>query len=390
MSVFENYEEDLKPDGENSLAKIIEKIKPQSIILDVGCSSGALGLFLVEHKQCIVDGVDLDQDAIEICRSRKYRNLAVKNLELDGILDVFKKEDYDCIVIADVLEHLVNPNKLLSQLKELIKPDGIIILSVPNVSHIASALELLSGKFHYRSNGLLDSTHVRFYTYESLLSKLTEFGFFLWDADKVIKSISETEFGENEVNLFPKNWINAILENRADALVYQWILTVKKYPSPNKLIYPQSKQLTKPKKIQFDSELFWKSKEESHFSKESMIVGFFEEESSNDFRLNFYFKNLPKNGIDRIRVDLLSNNKAFWIKEASIIKESKKIIWRWDGYCGPYTLVNLISFSLKRLKGSVFFNQSNDPQWLPEISEYVLNQISEGDIFSIVIGKTTI
>ena len=76
--------------------------------------------------------------------------------------------EFDAIVAADVLEHLKDPLEALNRLRPFLKPDGFFVISVPNVAHGSVRLALLSGDFEYADIGLLDSTHLRFFTRETL------------------------------------------------------------------------------------------------------------------------------------------------------------------------------------------------------------------------------
>jgi cyclopropane fatty-acyl-phospholipid synthase-like methyltransferase len=87
LVVMENhnkYSRDVIPETEESLSKIVAQIHANSVVLDIGCSSGMLGRYLVLQKECVVDGVDIDQGAIEVCRP-VYRKVVIRNLETDSI-----------------------------------------------------------------------------------------------------------------------------------------------------------------------------------------------------------------------------------------------------------------------------------------------------------------
>ena len=189
MEKYQNYSRTILGDIEESLSKIVNKIRPGSLVLDVGCGTGMLGEYLTTKRDCIVDGVDADVEAVSQS-SKIYRTTAIKNLETELLTDVFKVASYDFIVVADVIEHLISPDSLLAELQKLIKPGGTVIFSVPNVTHLAVGLELLGGNFKYSNNGLLDNTHVKFYSKESLLAKLGEFGFVASEIDTVKKLIT--------------------------------------------------------------------------------------------------------------------------------------------------------------------------------------------------------
>ncbi len=84
--------------------------------------------------------------------------------------DDLKKENrtFDYIVMADILEHLHDPGKVLGQARDLLRPGGSIWISVPNITHNGVLIEMLNGRFEYRKIGLLDNTHIRFFSAGSL------------------------------------------------------------------------------------------------------------------------------------------------------------------------------------------------------------------------------
>ena len=239
------YERGIQLNSEESLSKIVSKIQSNSTVLDVGCSSGFLGKYLIENMKCVVDGVDVDSEAIEVCRNI-YRKAEVINIENNYISDVLHQK-YDFIVVADVLEHLYDPEKFLSDIPRLVNKNGSIIFSVPNVTHIALGLDLLRGNFNYSENGLLDKTHLRFFSRSSLLKLLNKYNLFSWEIDSVNKEIFETEFSESNQDVLSYDIVEQLIKNHKDALTYQWIVTAKtKKPlSPIINLPPQKRGIEK-------------------------------------------------------------------------------------------------------------------------------------------------
>jgi O-antigen biosynthesis protein len=144
--------------------------------------------------------------------------------DLDGIdLDEELGSDrFDVIVAADVLEHLKDPLKALRRLRGFLAPGGSFVISLPNVAHGSIRLALLQGRFRYRELGLLDATHLRFFTRESI-------GQLLDDAELVIAEMylqrlaidaSEVEFDRARV---PAEVMQS-LEEDPDAATYQFVL----------------------------------------------------------------------------------------------------------------------------------------------------------------------
>ncbi len=166
----------LDPSAEDSLAKIARLIPHGSTVLDVGCAVGVLGQYLTEQQGCSVDGIEGNAEAAKIAQPF-YRRITVTDLESADLRHLLEGVRYDRIVCADVLEHLRDPGQVLQRLKDHLTPDGKILISIPNIGHIGVFLELLSGDFRYREEGLLDKTHLRFFTRKSFLRLLADHGF---------------------------------------------------------------------------------------------------------------------------------------------------------------------------------------------------------------------
>ena len=135
-------------------------------VLDVGCSTGYLAKALREHGNA-VSGIEYDQASAD--KARPFLDhVVVGDLEAPGIYDDFEDASFDVVVFGDVLEHLRDPLPVLRGARRLLVPGGSVVISVPNIAHGDVRLALLRGKFDYRSTGLLDETHVRFFTRSNL------------------------------------------------------------------------------------------------------------------------------------------------------------------------------------------------------------------------------
>ncbi len=179
---------------------ILNKIPSNSIVLDVGCAGGYLSHILSEKKYCNVVGMDIDEHSIK--EARKYcHNTILGNVEetIDGV-----KEKYDIILIADILEHLINPSIFLKKASKKIKKNGYMIISMPNIACLSIRTKLLLGSFNYTKTGILDETHLHFYTRSSAKKLIT-------DSDLIIDEIipigelnySAGKIGYTFTKLFP-------------------------------------------------------------------------------------------------------------------------------------------------------------------------------------------
>lgn len=385
MKSYRNYERTIHANVEESLSKIVNKIAINSVVLDVGCGPGMLGSYLSEVKGCIVDGVDSDEAAIEICRS-KYRFTAVKNLESELLTDFFQPETYDYIVVADVLEHLVNPDQLLSELRQLAKPHGTIIFSVPNITHIAIGLELLFGYFEYSQNGLLDNTHRRFYSRQSLLDKLEAFSLYAWEVDTVQKEIEDTEFSNHISKLFPVHWMNELIAHREDGLTYQWLLSTKIYPNAfQKNIEPGLLCIRNPSLL-FTTELYWADNENPCLAENNKLVGHLVIKNRDLTIVDFHFSECGSiNCLQQIRIDPVSDPKHFLIANAEILTAEENVVWRGQPKVDGSEVHGARLIACVDSVGCLFQATTNDPQWFPLIDKKILCQVTTGWVFRLTL-----
>lgn len=171
-----------------------EKIVSDSKVLDVGCANGKFGEFLNQEKNCTVVGLDCCKEAIDEAKAKNiYKELFLIDLnnlnnELEEYTDYF-----DYILFSDVLEHLYSPEKLIKKLKPFLKNDGKILLSVPNISHGSIKLKLLKNKFEYTESGLLDNTHIKFFTLDNLVNMLSDLNLQICNLDRVFLDIEASE-----------------------------------------------------------------------------------------------------------------------------------------------------------------------------------------------------
>jgi 2-polyprenyl-3-methyl-5-hydroxy-6-metoxy-1,4-benzoquinol methylase len=137
-----------------------------SQVLDVGCSTGNTGVMLKDHHLCDqVTGIELFEETAKIAQTR-LDAVIVTPVEL--ALNQIPNESMDCILCLDVLEHLVDPWAVITALGAKVKPHGIIICSIPNIRHLSVLFNLIvRGQWRYTDSGILDRTHLRFFTKSS-------------------------------------------------------------------------------------------------------------------------------------------------------------------------------------------------------------------------------
>jgi len=142
-------------------------------VLDIGCASGALGAALKEKGVPHVSGIEQNPDAARAARARIDR---VVEGDLSNIDPPFQAEEFDCIIFADVLEHIPDPECALSRYLHFLAPQGAVIISVPNMRFYAVLLRLIFDRWSYSDSGVRDRTHLRIFTRRSLQEMLARVG----------------------------------------------------------------------------------------------------------------------------------------------------------------------------------------------------------------------
>jgi len=161
----------LDPDEVSGI--VAEMIPPGSRVLDVGCGGGVLTQLWAD--KCKAEFVGIEPDPARAARARE------RGLEMHvGYLteEIIRRiGSFDIVIFADVLEHLPNPHAVLLLSRAALKPRGAVIVSVPNVAHWSVRLCLLRGIFQYRESGIMDATHLRWFTRDSIQALLATSGF---------------------------------------------------------------------------------------------------------------------------------------------------------------------------------------------------------------------
>src|SRR5262245_50159978 len=132
-------------------------------VLDLGCGRGRLG-FEIEQLGYRVTGVEANRVAIAAALGRISELIEMDLLQFERVEFALSGRRFDWLLASDVLEHLANPLETLQFYRHLLKPGGRLIVSLPNVALWDNRLRLLFGRFHYQDSGVLDRTHLRFFT----------------------------------------------------------------------------------------------------------------------------------------------------------------------------------------------------------------------------------
>ena len=208
----------------HSHTQIVKRVPKQARVLELGCGDGSMSQLLREFCQASVVGVDHNAQAVQ--QARLYcTQVHVADLEQADSLALFEDHTFDVITLVDVLEHLKNPSDLLHRLERLLAPNGHLLLSVPNIAHVSVRLELLNGQFEYESDGILDTTHLRFFTLRSLYECLQQAGYQVLEVDYTQHDMADMVIARylQQAGLEPTAQVLEMFHT-SDAIAYQFIL----------------------------------------------------------------------------------------------------------------------------------------------------------------------
>ncbi len=151
-------------------------VPENALFLDVGCACGDTGALLKHIKNTTNYGLEYNQESLDMALETKAYEEAYQ-IDLDLLrISQFSQfiRKFDVVFAGDVLEHLRNPTHVLSQLKHYLNQDGFLLLSLPNVAHMSVKAALLANNLPYMPSGLLDETHIHFFTYKSIMQMLND------------------------------------------------------------------------------------------------------------------------------------------------------------------------------------------------------------------------
>lgn len=216
-----NYKNEYNSLDTNTSWSLAEKfIRKKTTILEVGAGNGNFAEAMAITKHCKVDTIEPDKnDALLINNVRR-----VINDNLENVIDSLETHSYDTVVFLDVIEHLVDPVSVLRDIRRVLKKNGSVIFSIPNMAHMSVRLMLLSGSFDYGKTGILDQTHLHFYTKKEITRIFFEAGYIIDTLDGVVENIEdEIIFAElNNIGIHEVESMKAALYKN-DGVIYQFV-----------------------------------------------------------------------------------------------------------------------------------------------------------------------
>jgi len=221
------YDCALNLDNRNSLSILIKQVKPNSTVLEFGPANGRMTKHMKEQLNCTIYAVEIDT-ASAADASQYTEKMVVDSIENYAWAREFEGIKFDYIIFADVLEHLYYPEKVLRNVKDFLTIDGRVLISIPNIAHNAIIINLLRNEFNYSPTGLLDDTHIRFFTKKTFDQLIEKVGLFRAFETATFINPENTEFF-NSYNDLPDE-VSSFLRNQYYGEAYQFIYELKQEP----------------------------------------------------------------------------------------------------------------------------------------------------------------
>ena len=273
-------------------------------ILEIGCAEGAMGELLKKRYNCKYVGVEVNSEVARKAEERLDR-VIISDVERTNIEELCITEPgFDYIIYGDVLEHLYDPWTVIHEHKKVLKDDGYIVVSIPNVRNLQIIEALVNGSWTYKDEGILDATHLRFFTLQEIKKMLASCGYKIVDVKCVMTPICDHSKIQGVTNIdLPKLTIkNVSKQEMLELSTVQFIIKAQKANIPKSIKAPKC----------------------------SIIIPVFNQIEYTKQCIETLYKNTPKSLFEIIVVDNNSSDgtKAF----LAGIKENIKVISNPENY----------------------------------------------------------
>ena len=179
------------------------KIIPTSLntLLEVGCSSGALGReYKKNNPKCFYKGLEIEESYAQLAK-RHCDEVIVGDIELLNESFWINHSNIECWIFADVLEHLKDPWSCLKKIRKILPQNGSIVACIPNIQHWSLQVSISLGNFSYQDIGLLDRTHLRWFTRKTILEMFNDTGF---EVQQILPRIFDEPNRDNFLSLIQR------------------------------------------------------------------------------------------------------------------------------------------------------------------------------------------
>jgi len=210
----------------DSASMIVSYIKKGSVVLEFGCANGRMTKYMKQELSCQVYIIEVEKAAFEAAILYAENGICGDIMDFEW-LNVFGNQRFDFIIFADVLEHLYDPKDVLDKAKALLNDGGQILASVPNIGHNDIVAKLYMDEFRYTNTGILDNTHVHFFTWSTLKEMIVECGYSIVDVQYTFFNNYQTEQFKDANDQYKLGVVaENLLKWRLFGQVYQYIVCI--------------------------------------------------------------------------------------------------------------------------------------------------------------------
>ena len=351
------YDTDVTLKENSSLTYIIQSIKPGTTVLEFGPATGYMTRYLKENLKCKVYIVEIDVEAYG-CAIQYAENGLCGNAENLEWKTKFSDIRFDYITFADVLEHLIDPWKVLEASTQLLKESsGEILVSLPNIAHNAVLIDLFNDKFEYRKTGIMDNTHLRFFTRKSAEEMFRKCNLSVIKEDVVKFDLKYAGLDNSEFDVPENVWAELRLRDAGYVNQYLFTLTKEKMVCAD---MPNHGTL-------YESALYYSS--DDIYSEEHKVAGEIIL-SGNSFRAKYFFPNPVE--LNKMKVDLLTfggkigelklnfQTKVSSIKEIDGYKKKEESIFYSDAIRYEFVLTSPAVMDEVEIVGKIYTVQVSE------------------------------
>lgn len=215
------YDSTVNPDGHNNAhSYALRMVGWNQRVLELGAANGSMTRALANWNNNVT-AVEYDPDSA-VHLKECAESVVIGDLNNPETLAEVTGP-FDVVLAGDVLEHLLDPERVLLQVVEKLGPGGKIVISLPNIAHADVRMALLQGRFDYNPVGLLDATHIKFFTLKTIHEFVRRAGLVIVDIQRVRIPAFETELRVNRVDI-PTTVVNEVLAD-PEAETYQFVFT---------------------------------------------------------------------------------------------------------------------------------------------------------------------
>lgn len=338
------YNFSLDMDSPNTMFYIGNEVDSGSSVLEFGSANGRLTKYLSRTKKCAVTIVEIDQEAgLEASNYAVTSYLGKKFGDIDNFYWLNSEKIYDYIIFADVLEHLNAPKAILEKCQEVLKDEGKILVSIPNIGHNSILIDLFNDKFDYTETGLLDSTHIHFFTYHTFQKMITASGLTILNQWPIYSRVGWNEIKNNYSDV-PYS-VERELRKRKSGSIYQYVFSLGKqsFFSKDKNNFEDLQPLNIESVGLQEASCYWVPVENNLYEYDRVSEVYQPKEKN-----TIYF---PINGgVKQIRIDFIERKALIKIEKIKIILPNKEI-----------HEVKVLSHNAKSVMDNIYFFANEDP-----------------------------